>query len=326
MFTFSKPAPAAAVTTTRRPAGKSGTSAQVRRPDLTDTTESPTPVRADEHHDLADRGAHAGGTPPWDSRSGGTGMDSGLGWLSFQRIVDIPFEACVAALESWQREGYDDALQIGHSRLRGPVEHDRDSGTRRVDVRLARGPLRPLLRMRLDVDCWSPSSSTALELIPCRLVRATASYFQAGHLLLDSLSHSLQLQREIQALDLPAGDKAETDTVRSGSRSADSRDIPQPNTLLRQAEFTGVLDPPRSEGNRRGILRAGMCDDPPWPPATVEPAATPPDNSVHRRTARGLTPACHRRDCRAAARDQQLADEAQANEMNQMQALKSTRQ
>jgi hypothetical protein len=158
-------------------------------------------------------------------------MDSGLGWLSFQRIVDIPFEACVAALESWQREGYDGALQIGHSRLRGPVEHDRDSGTCRVDVRLARGPLRPLLRMRLDIDRWSPSSSTALELIPCRLVRATASYFQAGQHLLDSLSHSLQ--REIQALDLPAGEKAESGTVRSGSRSADSRDLPQPSTLPR---------------------------------------------------------------------------------------------
>ena len=89
MFTFSKPAPTAAVTTTRRPAGKSGTSAQVRRRDLPDTTGSPAPARADEHHDLADRGAHAGGAPPWDSRSGGTGMDSGLGWLSFQRIVDV---------------------------------------------------------------------------------------------------------------------------------------------------------------------------------------------------------------------------------------------
>ena len=130
-------------------------------------------------------------------------MDSGLGWLSFQRIVDIPFEACVAALESWQREGYDGALQIGHSRLRGPVEHDRDSGTCRVDVRLARGPLRPLLRMRLNIDRWS-SSSTALELIPCGRVRATASYFRAGHLLLDLLTHSLQLEREIRALDLPS--------------------------------------------------------------------------------------------------------------------------
>ncbi len=232
MPTLSKLVPAVAVTTTRRRAGKSGTPVQVRRPHLPATTGSPALARAGEHHDLADRGAHAGGARPWDSRSGGTGMGSGPGWLSFQRIVDIPFDACVAALESWQREGYGGDLQVGHSRLRWPVEHDRDSGTCRVEVRLARGPLRPPLRMRLDVDCWSPSR-TALELIPVRLVRATTSYFRAGHLLLDSLTHSLQLEREIQALDLPAGHKAGTGTVRCGSRSADSRDRPQPSTLPR---------------------------------------------------------------------------------------------
>lgn len=38
-----------------------------------------------------------------DSLSAGTGTGSGSGWLSFRRIVDIPFEACVAGLESWQR-------------------------------------------------------------------------------------------------------------------------------------------------------------------------------------------------------------------------------
>ena len=81
MFTFSKPAPTAAVTTTRRPAGKSGTSAQVRRRDLPDTTGSPAPARADEHHDLADRGAHAGGAPPWDSRSGGRAWT--LAWAGY---------------------------------------------------------------------------------------------------------------------------------------------------------------------------------------------------------------------------------------------------
>jgi hypothetical protein len=201
MFTFSKPAPTAAVTTTRRPAGKSGTSAQVRRPHLPDTAGSPAPAFADEHHDCAARGAHAGDAPPSDSMSAGAGTGSGPGWLSFRRIIDIPFEACVAALESWQREGCGGGLQAGHSRLRGPVEHDRGSGTCRVEVRLARGPLRPLLRMRLDVDCWSPSSRTALELIPCGRVRATASYVRAGHLLLDSLTHWLQLELEIQALD-----------------------------------------------------------------------------------------------------------------------------
>ncbi|MFY9931054.1 MAG: hypothetical protein WAK82_23950 [Streptosporangiaceae bacterium] len=123
-----------------------------------------------------------------------TGIGSGPGWLSFRRIIDIPFEACVAALESWQREECG-GLQAGHSQLRGPVEHDRGSGTCLVEVRLARGPLHPLLRMRLHVDSWSPSSRTALELIPCRRVRATASYFRAGHLLLDSLTQALQPER-----------------------------------------------------------------------------------------------------------------------------------
>jgi hypothetical protein len=153
----------------------------------------------------ASPGAHAGGAEPRDSMSAGAGMGSDPGWLSFRRIVDIPFEVCVAALESWRREGRSGALQAGHSRLRGSVEHDRGSGTCRVEVRLARGPLRPLLRMRLDIDRWSPSSRTALELIPCGRVRATASYFRAGHLVLDSLTHSLQLEREIQTNAASAG-------------------------------------------------------------------------------------------------------------------------
>jgi hypothetical protein len=228
MFAFSKPALTAGATT-GRPAGRSGTPAQVRRPHLPDTAGPPAPAHADEHHDRTDRGAHAGGAPPGDSMGARTGMGSCPGWLSFRRIVDIPFEACVAALESWQREGCSGGLQAGQ--LRGPVEHDRGSGTCRVEVRLARGPLRPPLRMRLHVDCWSSSSRTALELIPCRRVRATARYFRVGHLLLDSLTHSLQLQRHTRALDLPAEDKAGTNTVRSGSCPAGSPDLPQPNTL-----------------------------------------------------------------------------------------------
>ena len=140
-----------------------------------------------------------------DSLSAGIGMGSGPGGLSFRRIVDIPFETCVAALEGWRHQGRNSELQLGQSRLRGPIEHDRGSGTCRVEVRLARGPLRPPLRMRLNVDCWSRPSSTALELIPCGRVRATARYFRAGHLLLDALTHSLQLEQEIHALDLPSG-------------------------------------------------------------------------------------------------------------------------
>jgi hypothetical protein len=115
--------------------------------------------------------------------------------LSFWRTVDVPFETCVAALDGWLRTRHDGELRFGGSRLLGPLEHDRALGTRRIQVRLARGPLHPPLRMRLDIDRWS-SSSTALELIPCRLVRPTADYFRAGRLLLDSLTGSLPQRPE----------------------------------------------------------------------------------------------------------------------------------
>jgi hypothetical protein len=129
---------------------------------------------------------------PGGAASMSAGMGLALGWLSFRRIVAIPFEACVAALESWQRTGQDGEVRIGQSRLRGPIKHDRDSGTCRIEARLARGPLHSPLRMRLDIDRWSSSpSSTAFELIPCGRVRPAAAYFRAGHLLLDSLTHSL---------------------------------------------------------------------------------------------------------------------------------------
>jgi hypothetical protein len=115
--------------------------------------------------------------------------------LSFWRIVDIPFETCVTALDSWLRTGHRSELRFGGSQLLGPMEHDRDLGTRRIQVRLARGPLYPSLRMRLDIDAWSPSS-TALELIPGRLVRPAGDYFRAGRLLLDSLTCSLSQRPE----------------------------------------------------------------------------------------------------------------------------------
>jgi len=107
--------------------------------------------------------------------------------LSFLRIVDIPFRTCAAALETWPHTGQD-----GRPVVCGPAEHDRDSGTCRVQVRLARGPLRPALRMRLEADHWSSSPPrTALELIPCGPVRPSAAYFRAGHLLLDQLTRWL---------------------------------------------------------------------------------------------------------------------------------------
>ena len=126
----------------------------------------------------------------WGEGSPSADMCSAAGGLSFRRIVDIPFDACLAALESWQRTGQDGELHVGHGLLRGPIERDRDSGTCRIQVRLARGPLRPPLLMRLDIDRLS-SSRTALELIPCKRARPTAGYFRAGHRLLDSLTHAL---------------------------------------------------------------------------------------------------------------------------------------
>jgi hypothetical protein len=156
--------------------------------------------------------------------SAGTGMSSPPGWLSFRRIVDIPFDACVVALENWRLQGPGSERHVGQSQLCGPIEHDPGSGTCRVEVGLARGPLRPLLRMRLNVDCWSCSPpGSALELIPCGRVRATASYFRAGHLLLDSLTRSLQPRGQIQTPALPAGQPAEPVRAPRGSR-----DLPQP--------------------------------------------------------------------------------------------------
>jgi hypothetical protein len=109
--------------------------------------------------------------------------------LAFRRIIDVPFGTCVAAFDSWQRPGRGE-LRVGKSLLRGPIEHDRKTGTRRIQVRLDRGSLRPPLRMRLEIDRRS-ASSTVVELIPCGRVRPTAAYFRAGHLLVDLLTRSL---------------------------------------------------------------------------------------------------------------------------------------
>jgi Protein of unknown function (DUF4242) len=134
-----------------------------------------------------------------DSPGDGAGMSAGTpsarAWLSFRRIVDIPFGTCVAALDSWQLTGPDSGRRPGRPLVCGPAEHDPDTGTCRVQVRLGRGPLRPLLRMRLQADHWSSSPPrTALELIPCGAARPSAAYFRAGHLLLDTLARSLARQ------------------------------------------------------------------------------------------------------------------------------------
>jgi hypothetical protein len=100
--------------------------------------------------------------------------------------------------------------------------------------------------MRLHVDRWFPSSRTALELIPGRRVRATARYFRAGHLLLDWLIHSLQIEGEAQAIDLPAGDNAGSAAVRPGPGSADPRDLPQPTGGASGASVPGLSPGPRA--------------------------------------------------------------------------------
>lgn len=117
--------------------------------------------------------------------------------LAFRRIVDIPFDACMAALESWQLTGHDGELHLGKSLLRGPVERDPHLGTCRIEVRLARGRLRPAVRMRLDTEPWS-ATATALELIPCQRVRSGAAYFEAGHDLLDCLTRTLPARVPVQ--------------------------------------------------------------------------------------------------------------------------------
>jgi hypothetical protein len=177
----------------------------------------------------------------WAEGSPSADTCSAAGGLSFRRIVDIPFDACLAALESWQRTGQDSELHVGQSFLRGPIERDRDSGAWRIQVRLARGPLRPPLLMRIDMDRWS-SSRTALELIPCKGARPTAGYFRAGHRLLDSL---------IQSLPVCAWNASRTTSARS--RPAD---VPQPQA----APGAPALGPPQAAPTRqqKPLPRAGQ--------------------------------------------------------------------
>jgi hypothetical protein len=117
--------------------------------------------------------------------------------LSFREIADLPFDDCIAALESCQLTGHDGELRLGNSLLRGPLERHQYFGTGQIKVRLGRGPLRPPVRMRLVMAPWS-STTTALELIPCQQVRPGAAYFAAGHRLLDSLTRTLPARVPVQ--------------------------------------------------------------------------------------------------------------------------------
>ena len=145
---------------------------------------------------------------------------------SFWQIVDVPFETYVAALDSWLGTSHRGELRFGRSQLLGPLEHDRDVGTRRIQVRLARGPLLRPLRMRLDLDRWS-ASSTAVELIPCGRVRPTAAYFRAGHLLLDAMIRAWS-QHLSSAQDRDAASRGR---VPAGSGSPGREEVRSPSLV-----------------------------------------------------------------------------------------------
>ncbi len=185
----------------------------------------------------------------WAEGSPSADMCSAAGGLSFRRIVDIPFDACLAALESWQRTGQDSELHLGQSLLRGPIERDRDSGACRIQVRLARGPLRPPLLMRLDIDRWS-ASRTALELIPCKRARPTAGYFRAGHRLLDSLTHALP----VCARNAPR-------TTSARPRPADVPQQPQAAGSTSARLTAGAANPAAQAAPSRPQMQSGTLAD-----------------------------------------------------------------
>ena len=130
---------------------------------------------------------HEGPPSAWAENRTSADMSAVAGPDSFWRITHLPFAAWLAALERWQLTGHGSELRLGTSQLRGPAGHDPHFGTCQIEVRLARGALRRPLRMRLDIDYWS-ATSTALTLIPCQPVRPGRAYFDAGRRLLDSLT------------------------------------------------------------------------------------------------------------------------------------------
>jgi len=131
--------------------------------------------------------SHDGPPSTWAENRTSADMSAVVDPLSFWRMTRVPFTAWLAALERWQLTAPGRERRLGHSQLRGPARHDPRLGTCQIEVRLARGALRRPLRMRLDIDRWS-ATSTALTLIPCQRVRPGDAYFRAGRALLDSLT------------------------------------------------------------------------------------------------------------------------------------------
>ena len=180
-------------------------------------------------------------------------------WMSFRRIVDIPFGTCVAALDSGELTGHDGGRRARRVVVCGPAEQDPDCGTCRVQVRLPRGLLGPPLRMRLQADHWSSSPPrTSLELIPCGPVRPSAAYFRAGHRLLDQLARSLARpvpapRPDCAAASQPYADQGQPGAARSPARAA----APARYRALRsRAAARGrpaARPPPRGQAGRHSI-------------------------------------------------------------------------
>jgi hypothetical protein len=109
--------------------------------------------------------------------------------LSFWRVVNVPYPAWLAALDHWQLTAPGSEFRLGPGVLCGPAGHDPHFGTCQIQARLGRGPLRRPLRMRLEIDRWSPTA-TALALICCQRARPATGYFRAGRHLLDTLTRA----------------------------------------------------------------------------------------------------------------------------------------
>jgi len=88
----------------------------------------------------ARRARHSGRPAASTSRaadSTSTGSCPVAGPWSFRRIVDLPFQACVAAQDNGQPAGQHGKLPVGQSPLCGPIERDPGLGTCRIEVRCA---------------------------------------------------------------------------------------------------------------------------------------------------------------------------------------------
>jgi hypothetical protein len=141
--------------------------------------------------------------------------------LSFPRIADIPFDVYLAALDSWNLSGHGE-LRLGDSLLRGPIEHDQSLGIWQIEVRMARGPLCPRVRMRLYIERRS-RTATALELAPCQRVTPSAAYFAAGRRLMNSLTRPLPVRVPAKHDEVVAkagpGPVSHSNALACGSRS-----------------------------------------------------------------------------------------------------------